>query len=265
MVVFPHDSRLEPGGAITVCPTSGEDGLAMGSGTPIYRERARLCSEPHRTCGRPRRKSVTGTSVPAVGLRRAVERRLADGPGRLQYASLVRAQDLQPGGAAGGSMVRPLFPGATRLHRQHWIHAASPSAGRATRRVSDERRLESRDVPTCPVNRSKALDGPGSGRGKGNPDELGSGQVLHEIAGKDASGARAGAFRSLSLLRTIVVVGHQAEDGHATSCGLRCETVLQEPQLGTGHAAMVAAPRLREDDPTAIPFLSCMGTFRFCA
>jgi bifunctional N-acetylglucosamine-1-phosphate-uridyltransferase/glucosamine-1-phosphate-acetyltransferase GlmU-like protein len=53
--------------------------------------------------------------------------------------------------------------------------------------------------------------------------------------------------------RVIAVVGHQADRVRDALQGRRVACVLQEPQLGTGHAVMCAAPLLNGViDPIAV-------------
>ena len=69
-------------------------------------------------------------------------------------------------------------------------------------------------------------------------------KVLHPVAGKPMLWYALRAMEQASTEKPVVVVGHGAEQvrefvGDAGIC------VLQEPQLGTGHAAMQAEPVLR--------------------
>jgi bifunctional UDP-N-acetylglucosamine pyrophosphorylase/glucosamine-1-phosphate N-acetyltransferase len=83
-------------------------------------------------------------------------------------------------------------------------------------------------------------------------------KVLHPVAGRamlahvlDAAEALA---TSLDVAaRITVVVGHGADQVQAAlsdRAGVR--TVLQQPQLGTGHAVAQAAPHLAADEPTLV-------------
>lgn len=108
--------------------------------------------------------------------------------------------------------------------------------------------------------------------GKGTRLKSGLAKVLHRAGGRplvehvvracQATDAGAGLSRPLSALGetlsareegtpareegrrkaapTVVVVGHQAEDVRAVVEPLGATTVVQEPQLGTGHAVMMA-------------------------
>ncbi|HEY6816581.1 MAG TPA: bifunctional UDP-N-acetylglucosamine diphosphorylase/glucosamine-1-phosphate N-acetyltransferase GlmU [Croceibacterium sp.] len=68
-------------------------------------------------------------------------------------------------------------------------------------------------------------------------------KVLHEIAGRSMVGHLLAALDALSPARTVVVVG-DGRDQLEAALGARAEFVVQEPQLGTGHAVLQAAPAL---------------------
>ncbi len=55
-----------------------------------------------------------------------------------------------------------------------------------------------------------------------------------------------GLARDLSAEKTLLIVGHQAEAVRETLSEEPVDFVLQEEQLGTGHAVLQAIPRLRE-------------------
>lgn len=77
-------------------------------------------------------------------------------------------------------------------------------------------------------------------------------KVLHRLAGLPLAAHVLRALVPLSPSRTILVVGHGAEQvsstlGNSYSDGsLPLDYVLQSEQLGTGHAVLMAAPLLRE-------------------
>jgi bifunctional UDP-N-acetylglucosamine pyrophosphorylase/glucosamine-1-phosphate N-acetyltransferase len=83
-------------------------------------------------------------------------------------------------------------------------------------------------------------------------------KVLHAVAGRpllahvlDAAQALANGLEVPA--RITVVVGHGAEAVRGFLAGrAEVRTVLQEPQLGTGHALMQAAPHLIEAEPTLV-------------
>src|SRR5512142_157086 len=69
-------------------------------------------------------------------------------------------------------------------------------------------------------------------------------KVLHLLCGKPMLWHTLEALRAATTEKPVVVVGHGAElvtkyVGDSADC------VLQEPQLGTGHAAMHAEPLLK--------------------
>jgi len=68
---------------------------------------------------------------------------------------------------------------------------------------------------------------------------------LHLLCGKPLLSYLLDACRSAGVARTIVVVGHEAERVQEAFRG-QCEFVLQEEQLGTGHAVMSARPLLND-------------------
>jgi len=83
--------------------------------------------------------------------------------------------------------------------------------------------------------------------GKGTRMKSELAKVLHPLAGKPLLSHVLASLRETGIERTIVVVGHQAERVRAICSGPQLECVLQEPQLGTGHAVQMAAPHLRPE------------------
>jgi bifunctional UDP-N-acetylglucosamine pyrophosphorylase/glucosamine-1-phosphate N-acetyltransferase len=69
-------------------------------------------------------------------------------------------------------------------------------------------------------------------------------KVLHPLCGKPMLWHVLEALKSAATERPVVVVGHGAE-AVTKYLGDSAQTVLQEPQLGTGHAAMQAEPLLK--------------------
>jgi UDP-N-acetylglucosamine diphosphorylase/glucosamine-1-phosphate N-acetyltransferase len=70
-------------------------------------------------------------------------------------------------------------------------------------------------------------------------------KVLHTLGGRPLLAWCLEAVRALGPGRIVVVVGHQAERVRRAFAGQGDLTfALQEPQLGTGHAVMAAAPEL---------------------
>ena len=68
-------------------------------------------------------------------------------------------------------------------------------------------------------------------------------KVLHAIAGKPMLRHLIDSLATLSPARTVVVVGARREQVEAEVAG-KADVVVQQPQLGTGHAVLQAAPPL---------------------
>ena len=89
--------------------------------------------------------------------------------------------------------------------------------------------------------------------GKGTRMKSAVPKVLHRLGGRALLDHVVAAAAGLSPRRLVVVTGHGAEQvggaarGFAGALGLACETVLQQPQLGTGHAVQQALPLLPDD------------------
>jgi len=69
-------------------------------------------------------------------------------------------------------------------------------------------------------------------------------KVLHPLCGKPMLWHVLEALKEVTTEQSVVVVGHGAEEVRKY-LGESARTVLQEPQLGTGHAAMQAEPLLK--------------------
>ena len=76
--------------------------------------------------------------------------------------------------------------------------------------------------------------------GKGTRLRSSLAKVLHRAGGRTLVEHVVRASQPRGAKRTIVVVGHQAEQVAALVEPLEAETVLQQPQRGTGHAVVVA-------------------------
>lgn len=77
--------------------------------------------------------------------------------------------------------------------------------------------------------------------GKGTRLKSGLAKVLHRAGGRSLVEQVVRTCQAaLPEARVVVVVGHQAEDVRAVVEPLGAHTVKQEPQLGTGHAVMMA-------------------------
>jgi len=99
-------------------------------------------------------------------------------------------------------------------------------------------------------------------------------KVLHALAGKPLLAHVVNAARELSPRRICVVYGHGGEavrESFAAREGSSAITwVLQEPQLGTGHALRQALPHLDDNAPTLIlygdvPLIRAATLKRLCA
>src|SRR5215472_3444062 len=77
-------------------------------------------------------------------------------------------------------------------------------------------------------------------------------KVLHRLAGKPLLAHVVDTARRLSPEVVCIVHGHGAESVRKALDGVDASWVLQEPQLGTGHAVMQAVPHLDERWPTLI-------------
>src|ERR1700736_15526 len=76
--------------------------------------------------------------------------------------------------------------------------------------------------------------------GKGTRLKSGLAKVLHRAGGRTLLEQVVRACAPLKARKTIAVVGHQAEEVRAMVEALDVDTVLQQPQHGTGHAMQVA-------------------------
>jgi bifunctional UDP-N-acetylglucosamine pyrophosphorylase/glucosamine-1-phosphate N-acetyltransferase len=81
--------------------------------------------------------------------------------------------------------------------------------------------------------------------GKGTRLKSSLAKVLHRAGGRTLVEHIVRACEPLKARETVVVVGHQAEQVAAVVEPLEAETVLQQPQKGTGHAMQVAKQVLR--------------------
>src|SRR5262245_35215365 len=81
--------------------------------------------------------------------------------------------------------------------------------------------------------------------GKGTRMKSEQPKVLHRVAGLPMIEYVLGAAAALHPRTTTLVVGHQAAAVQAALGGRRgLSIVVQEPQLGTGHALLVTEPTL---------------------
>ncbi len=77
-------------------------------------------------------------------------------------------------------------------------------------------------------------------------------KVLHPLAGKPLLAHVLDCARSLAPTRLVVVYGHGGERVPTALAAPDLQWVLQDPQLGTGHAVMQAAPLLEDGAPTLV-------------
>src|ERR1700687_3209595 len=76
--------------------------------------------------------------------------------------------------------------------------------------------------------------------GKGTRLKSSLAKVLHRAGGRSLVEHVVAACAPLKVRKIVVVVGHQAEQVSAVVEPLEAESVLQQPQRGTGHAMQVA-------------------------
>jgi bifunctional UDP-N-acetylglucosamine pyrophosphorylase/glucosamine-1-phosphate N-acetyltransferase len=77
-------------------------------------------------------------------------------------------------------------------------------------------------------------------------------KVLHKIAGLPLIGHVVSALRGAGVERIVVVISPSAEAVRAYAGSLGCDSVVQERQLGTGHAARAAEAALQGFDGTLV-------------
>ena len=91
-------------------------------------------------------------------------------------------------------------------------------------------------------------------------------KVLHALAGKPLLSHVVDTARQLSPSRCCVVYGHGGDKVPSQLAADYLQFVLQEPQLGTGHAVMQAVSKLNEDQPTLVLYgdvpLTTVATLR---
>ena len=106
--------------------------------------------------------------------------------------------------------------------------------------------------------------------GKGTRMKSDLHKVLHPIAGRPMLMHLLGSFAELKPAAQIVVAGDRREQIEAALAGSDVETVVQEPQLGTAHAALMAKQALADFDGLVLvcfgdcPFLSADTVQRLC-
>ncbi len=88
--------------------------------------------------------------------------------------------------------------------------------------------------------------------GKGTRMRSELAKVLHRAGGLTLVEHVVRACQPLKPAQLLVVVGHQAEDVSAVVTGLGAQTVLQQPQRGTGHAMQIARRAIRRSAKLAL-------------
>ncbi len=106
--------------------------------------------------------------------------------------------------------------------------------------------------------------------GKGTRMKSDLHKVLHPIAGHPMLLHLLGSLGELHPARQVIVAGDRREQIEATLAGSGAEVVVQEPQLGTAHAALMAKDALAGFDGLVlvcfgdVPFLSGATVSRLC-
>jgi len=88
--------------------------------------------------------------------------------------------------------------------------------------------------------------------GKGTRLKSDLAKVLHRAGGRPLLETVIRACRPLKPAQTLVVVGHQADEVGALAESLDAQTILQNPQRGTGHAMQVARRAIRKSAKLAV-------------
>ncbi len=106
--------------------------------------------------------------------------------------------------------------------------------------------------------------------GKGTRMKSDLHKVLHPIAGRPMLMHLLGSFAELKPAKQIVVAGDRREQLEAALAGSDVQTVVQDPQLGTAHAALMAKQALAGFDGLVLicfgdcPFLCAATVRRLC-
>jgi bifunctional UDP-N-acetylglucosamine pyrophosphorylase/glucosamine-1-phosphate N-acetyltransferase len=88
--------------------------------------------------------------------------------------------------------------------------------------------------------------------GKGTRLRSDLAKVLHRAGGRPLLETVLRACRPLRAAQTLVVVGHQAEEVGALAESLGAQTIVQNPQRGTGHAMQIARRAIRKSAKLAV-------------
>lgn len=96
-------------------------------------------------------------------------------------------------------------------------------------------------------------------------------KVLHPIAGHPMLLRLLGSLGAVGVDRQVIVAGDRREQIEAALAASGAEVVVQDPQLGTAHAALMAKPALADFSGLVlvcfgdVPFLSAATVRRLCA
>src|ERR1700742_1295052 len=71
-------------------------------------------------------------------------------------------------------------------------------------------------------------------------------KVMHDVAGLPLLGHVINAMKGAGITRIVVVTAPAHDEVRAFAKSLGAESVIQDKQLGTGHAAACAAPLLKD-------------------
>src|SRR5215472_9832255 len=88
--------------------------------------------------------------------------------------------------------------------------------------------------------------------GKGTRMRSDRAKVLHRAGGRPLIEHVLRACQPLKAAQILVIVGHQADQVRALATQFGAETVLQQPQHGTGHAMQVARRAIRKSAKVAL-------------
>lgn len=106
--------------------------------------------------------------------------------------------------------------------------------------------------------------------GKGTRMKSDLHKVLHPIAGHPMLLHLLGSIGEVGVTRTVIVAGDRREQIEAALAGSGSEVVVQEPQLGTAHAALQAKAALADFSGLVlvcfgdVPFLAAATVRRLC-
>ncbi len=88
--------------------------------------------------------------------------------------------------------------------------------------------------------------------GKGTRMRSSLAKVLHEAGGRTLIEHVIRACQALKPAQLLAIVGHQAEDVSRVAEALGAQTILQQPQRGTGHATQIARRAIRKSAKLAV-------------